>query len=137
MSRNERTGWRDEALSRRHRRYGWGCPAVDLDFLLLEYDHGKASALIEYKNELAPIQYASHPTYQALIDLGNRADLPVIVARYTTDFSKWKVTPLNNKAKTFIPEKKEMDENGFISLLYNLRGQKVPPSVLENLNVEI
>lgn len=137
MSRNERTGWRDEALSQRHRRYGWDCPAVDLDFLLLEYDHGKASALIEYKNEFAPTQYASHPTYQALIDLGNRADLPVIAARYTTDFSKWKVTPLNNKAKTFVPEKKEMDEEGFISLLYNLRGQRVPPSVLENLNVEI
>jgi len=41
----------------------------------LEYDKGKAVALIEYKHEQAPTQYVSHPTYQALIDLGNRADL--------------------------------------------------------------
>ena len=106
MSRNERTGWRDEALSQRHRRYGWDCPAVDLDFLLLEYDHGKASAIIEYKNEHAPIQYASHPTYQALIDLGNRADLPVIAARYTTDFSKWKITAIV-----------ETEENGIFKII--------------------
>lgn len=137
MSRNERTGWRDFEISQRHRRYGWDCPAVDLDFLLLEYDHGKASAIIEYKNERSPKQYASHPTYQALIDLGNKANIPVIAVRYATDFSWWKVTPLNGKAKQFIPQRKEMNEVDFVTLLYNIRGLKVPESVLENINVEI
>ena len=33
--RPERTGWRDEKLSQRHRMWGWDCPAVDIDFLLL------------------------------------------------------------------------------------------------------
>ena len=80
--KQERTGWRDLRLSQRHRRWGWDCPAVDLDFLFLEYDRGKAVALVEYKHEQAAPQYASHPTYQAMIDLGNRASVPVFAARY-------------------------------------------------------
>lgn len=42
MSGPERTGWRDENLSRRHREWGFHCPAVDLGFLLIEYDTGEA-----------------------------------------------------------------------------------------------
>jgi hypothetical protein len=44
--KKERSGWRDLELSGRHRRWGWDCPAVDLDFLFLEYDKGKAVALV-------------------------------------------------------------------------------------------
>lgn len=135
--RAERTGWRDEGLSRRHRRWGWDCPAVDLDFLLLEYDRGKASALVEYKNEHAAPQYASHPTYQAMIDLGTRANIPVIACRYSEDFSKWKVVPLNEKAKEFLPARAEMTEKEWVSLLYRIRGYDVPQSVMDGMDVEI
>lgn len=135
--RQERTGWRDEALSQRHRRWGWDCPAVDLDFLMLEYDHGKASAIVEYKNEHAAPQYASHPTYQALIDLGNKANIPVIACRYSDDFSKWKVTPLNAKAQEILSARAEMTEQEYVRLLYKLRGYEVPKSVLDGLNIEI
>lgn len=135
--RPERTGWRDEALSRRHRRWGWDCPAVDLDFLFLEYDHGKASAIVEYKNEHAAPQYASHPTYQAMIDLGNRAGLPVIACRYSDDFSVWKVVPLNEHAKQHIPHRIETDEKGWVKLLYRIRGYDVPQSVLDGIDTEI
>jgi len=34
MTAHERTGFRDEALSRRHREWGINCPAVDVDWLL-------------------------------------------------------------------------------------------------------
>lgn len=135
--RPERTGWRDEALSRRHRRWGWDCPAVDLDFLFLEYDHGKASAIVEYKNEHAAPQYASHPTYQAMIDLGNRAGIPVIACRYSDDFSVWKVVPLNEHAKQHIPKRLETDEKGWVRLLYRIRGYEVPQSVLDGIDTEI
>lgn len=135
--RAERTGWRDEALSRRHRRWGWDCPAVDLDFLFLEYDHGKASAIVEYKNEHAAPQYASHPTYQAMIDLGDRAGVPVIACRYSDDFSMWKVVPLNREAKKIIPNRLDLDEAGWVRLLYKIRGYDVPESVLSGINVEI
>jgi hypothetical protein len=104
---------------------------------MLEYDRGKASALVEYKNEHAAPQYANHPTYQAMIDLGNRAGLPVIACRYTDDFSKWRVVPLNNFAKSFIPERQELTEKEWVKLLYKIRGYEVPDEVLEGMDIEI
>lgn len=136
--KRERTGWRDEALSQRHRTWGWDCPAVDLDFLFLEYDRGKASAIVEYKNEHAAPQYASHPSYQAMIDLGNKAGIPVIACRYADDFKWWRVTPLNGIAKKFTPSgTTELDEKGWVKLLYKIRGYDVPLSVLDGMDVEV
>lgn len=135
--RPERTGWRDEGLSRRHRRWGWDCPAVDLDFLLLEYDRGKASALVEYKNEHAAPIYASHPTYQAMIDLGNRANIPVIACRYSDDFTVWNVSPLNAIAKRYLPERRTLTEAEWVSLLYHIRGYDVPQEVLDGIGMEL
>jgi hypothetical protein len=129
MVKAERTGWRDLELSQRHRRWGWDCPAVDLDFLFLEYDRGKAVALVEYKHENAAPQYRTHPTYQALIDLGNRAEVPVFGARYASDFSWWRITPLNNKAKEWIAGQETMSEKEWVTFLYKIRGYDLPEDV--------
>lgn len=135
--RQERTGWRDLSLSARHRRWGWDCPAVDLDFLFLEYDRGKAVAIVEYKHAAAAPQFASHPTYQAMIDLGTRAGVPVLAARYAGDFSQFTVVPLNDCAKTWVPERIDLDEPGWVSLLYRMRGREASPELLAALEVEI
>ena len=124
--KEERTGWRDLRLSQRHRRWGWDCPAVDLDFLFLEYDRGKAVALVEYKHENSKPQYRTHPTYQAMIDLGNRAGVPVFGARYADDFSWWKVTPLNSFAKTWIAKQVVLSEEEWVTFLYRIRGYELP-----------
>jgi hypothetical protein len=136
--RPERTHWRDQELSERHRRWGWGCPALDIDFLLLEYDKGEPSALVEYKHEKAPDQYMSQPSYQALIKLASRASLPLFAVRYSGDFENWTVIPLNNLAQDHVPPGKTMmDERGYVSLLYTIRGQEIPVSVLNGLNKKI
>lgn len=135
--REERTGWRDENLSARHRRWGWDCPAVDLDFLFLEYDRGKASAIVEYKHERAAPQYASHPTYQAMIDLGDRAGVPVIACRYSDDYSSWTVTPLNGEAKKQIPERIVLSEQDWVRTLYRIRGYDCPDKVIDAINTEV
>jgi len=135
--KQERSGWRDLELSQRHRRWGWDCPAVDLDFLFLEYDRGKAVALVEYKHERAAPQYASHPTYLAMIDLGTRAGIPVFAARYKADFSEWNIVPLNRKALDFLPERKQMTEVEWVTFLYTIRGYVPPADMLKGLNVEI
>lgn len=135
--RKERTGWRDLRLSQRHRRWGWDCPAVDLDFLFLEYDRGKAVALVEYKHENAAPQYRTHPTYQAMIDLGNRANIPVIACRYADDFSWFRITPLNNFAHQWIAEQQTIDERQWVTLLYKIRGYDVPPDLFADFNREI
>lgn len=135
--RKERTGWRDLKLSKRHRRWGWDCPAVDLDFLFLEYDKGKAVALVEYKHEKAKPQYASHPTYQAMIDLGNRAKVPVFGCRYSDDFSSWNVVPLNPIAREWMPERQSMTEYQWVKFLYKIRGYEIPDSIFDDNKILI
>lgn len=135
--RQERTGWRDLGLSDRHRRWGWDCPAVDLDFLFLEYDRGKAVAIVEYKQESAPPQYRTHPSYQALIDLGIRASLPVFGVRYAADYSWWKVTPLNAEARVVIATQTTLTERQWVTVLYKMRGYEVPESVFDDAEIAI
>jgi hypothetical protein len=135
--REERTEWRDLSLSKRHRRWGWDCPAVDLDFLFLEYDKGKPVAIVEYKHEWAAPQYASHPTYQAMINLGTQAGIPVFACRYKSDFTEWAVTPLNQLAKDHMAERCNMTEREWVTFLYRLRGYNPPPDLFDGVNVRV
>jgi hypothetical protein len=137
MVREERTGWRDKAMSDRHRKWGWDCPGIDLDFLFLEYDRGKAVAIVEYKHEFAAPQVASHPTYQAMIDLGDRARIPVFAVRYKGDFSEWLVVPLNGLAKEKVPVRTKMTEKEWVTCLYEIRGYTPPAHLFEDAIIEI
>lgn len=134
----ERTGWRDEALSRRHRNWGVACCATDIDFLLVEYSgQGRPAAIVEYKNEHAPERRSSHPNYQALIYLGNCAKIPVIAVRYASDFSWWKPVPLNNTAKMYCTIGQILTEQEWVKLLYKMRGCEVTQEVLDGIYVKI
>ncbi len=133
--RAERTGWRDQELSLRHRAWGWDCPAVDIDFLMVEYDKGEPVAVVEYKHENAPPQSPSHPSYRALVKLADRAGLPMLFVRYAADFSWFRVTPLNDCAMAILPARLTMTEQEWVTLLYRLRGREVPllPGITETL----
>jgi hypothetical protein len=135
--KHERTGWRDLRLSQRHRRWGWNCPAIDLDFLLLEYDRGKAVAIVEYKHERAPLQFPMHPSYQALIDLGDRAGVPVFACRYADDFTWWRAIPLNRTAKQWMTDRSRMSEPEWVGFLYRMRGYELPPEVFADSEAAI
>lgn len=124
-------------LSQRHRKWGWDCPAVDLDFLFLEYDKGQPVAIVEYKHEKAATQFASHPTYQAMINLGTRANIPVFAARYKNDFSTFVVVPLNDIAKSKLPERKTMTEREWVTFLYEIRGYIPPEQLFEGAQIRI
>jgi len=126
--KQERTSWRDEGLSKRHRLWGWDCPAIDIDFLLIEYNQGKAYALVEYKNEHAPTQHTvfdgrRNKSYEALIGLGNAANVAVIGCRYADDYSWYKPVPLNEKAQEFLPKGGiKMSEQDWIRTLHRISG---------------
>jgi len=135
--KHERTGWRDLHLSARHRKWGLAVPAVDLDFILLEYDKGKASAIIEYKGEWAQESYPSHPSYLALANLGDRAQLPVFVVRYAQDFTWWKIIPLNVVAKKMLPERVEVNEQMYVKWLYDIRSLPMPSEIFKLLESAI
>lgn len=80
MSAHERTGWRDQEISERHRRWGFNCPAVDVDFLLIEYDQGTPVAIIDYKlgleRNISPMA-ANHRAQQSLYVRENHHYIPV------------------------------------------------------------
>jgi len=135
--KGERTGWRDGHLSERHRKWGLGVPAVDMDFLLIELDRSKPVAIIEYKLEFARLEYPSHPSYMALSKLGDAANLPVFVVRYAQDFSWWRVVSLNSFAKKILPERVEINERLYVSWLYNLRGSQAPVEIFSYLEQAI
>lgn len=130
--RRERTGWRDEALSARHRAWGWDCPMVDIDFLVAEYDAKEPVAIIEYKSEYAAPQRATNASYQVLIKLATWAHIPFFNVRYACDFSWWKVTPLNGFAKDVQPVRCEVDEREFVTFLYRLRGRALPEGLFDS-----
>ena len=137
QTKPERTYWRAGHLSERHRKWGLALPAVDLDFILLEYDRGRPSALIEYKGEHAPAQFPTHPSYLALCNLGDRASVPVFAVRYAQNFSWWKVVSLNYVAKKMFPTRQQFGERQFVTWLYNIRGIQPPEEILEGLDQSI
>ena len=86
---------------------------------------------------MAAPQYASHPTYQAIINLGTRADIPVFAVRYKDDFSEFKVIPLNPIAKTKLSVSTVMTEREWVTFLYRLRGYDPPVELFEAASVKI
>jgi hypothetical protein len=124
--RTERTGWRDSELSERHGAWGFNCPAVDLDFVMMEFNHGKPCALVEYKHFKAAEVDAEHATYRALIALADGyapGALPCFVARYYPEDWSFEVMPLNNRAKEFYSHcvGVRLSEQRFVKSLHVMR----------------
>lgn len=138
MSAHERTGWRDESISKRHRDWGINCPAVDLDFVLVEYDRGEPCAIIDYKHKNARAFSSVHPTMRAVSKLATNSRIPFFIVKYT---EKWdcNILPINEFAEK-CSEKYLNDPTGsrgyirefeFVAFLYALRGRghKIPDEV--------
>jgi len=137
----ERTSYRDLSFLRRHREWGWNCPGEDIDFI--EYDHKLAVALLEYKmrynlqNCIVPRETEKGFTnLAALIDVGNRASLPVFIVFYK---HKWnfRIFPLNYFANEKQPPQEILSEFRFVQFLYQLRGRELPQEVSLKLKSNI
>ena len=118
-------------ISNRHRKWGFNCPAVDLDFLMLEYNHGKPCALVEYKHRRAATVNPSHATYRALVALADGykdGPLACFVAIYNPDDWSFRVIPLNESAKAHYAHRMadatittRLEEHQFVRSLHLLR----------------
>lgn len=140
MSGYERTGWRDESISRRHRTWGFNCPAVDLDFLVAEYHIGKPVGLIEYKHFKAQTPNVLHPTYRALTALAdgyNDGPLPFLIAFYWPDIWAFRVTPVNDCAKEHFRMGEVLSELTFVKRLYKLRSLVLTEHLMKSLNTTL
>lgn len=132
----ERTGWRDQEISRRHRRWGFEITAVDLDFLLVEYHLGVPVAIVEYKNHRAAPVDLEHPTYQALANLADRPPpLPFLIARYWPETWAFSVQPANRAAADwFGTDPVDLSEAEWVGMLHHIRSVTAHETVMRNLN---
>jgi len=139
MSELERTGWRCEKISQRHRDWGYNCPAVDLDFIVTEYNHGKPVALVEYKEKHAASPDLTHPTYKALKDLADNYSpnaIPFLIAIYCPDDWWFKVIPVNQAAIEYYKHVSGqfITEQRFVKSLYLLRKTVLEASDIEAIS---
>ncbi|GAI99992.1 unnamed protein product [marine sediment metagenome] len=108
-------------------------PGLNLDFL--EYDHSKAVALVEYKRRinLEAVSPSLDANIEALIDLGNRAGIPVFCVFYTPNLKRFRVFGLNARGKGYGPPEDITSEYKYVDFLYYIRGRTMPESVGEKL----
>jgi len=132
--RQERTGWRDQRISERHRKWGSACAAVDVDFLLVEHNFGKPAALVEYKSHWAEIPNLKHANYRALMEVADSAKIPFIVVFYWPKRWAFQVFPVNRTAKRYFNWGERLSEIEFVKRLYNLRNRVLNGSIEANLN---
>jgi hypothetical protein len=139
MTAHERTGFRDAELSARHRIWGFHVPAVDVDFLLVEYDSGAAAAIIDYKHKQSAIGLnQQRPSLNALSNLHkpDGQQLPFLVVYY--DPSRWafKVFPINEQATYRCGGNGPYtcSERQWVQVLHKIRGREVKDHQLEQFN---
>lgn len=136
-TRLERTNWRDQSISARHRQWGFNCPAVDLDFLVVEYNIGKPVGLIEYKHHRAVMPNFNHATYRALSEMANIASLPFLVAFYWPDIWAFKVFPVNRFAADVFGPNEVLTERDYVSRLYTMRRRVLAKELNSFLKTEL
>lgn len=129
----ERTGWRDQEISGRHRTWGVNCTAVDLDLVLVEYHLARPVAIVEYKHFRAKVELG-HANYRALRDLADRAGLPFLIAFYWPDTWAFRVHPMNDNAlRHFEYGGHLFSEREFVERLYKLRSLFIKETLLPQL----
>lgn len=131
MSAYERSGFRDEGISRKHRQWGKELTATDIDFLMNEYraDTHQPKAIIDYKHEKRDVASYEDSAVTAQAVLATNAGIPFFIVRYSADYCDYWVFPRNRFATRFIYETdlgRRMDEASFVEFLYKLRDLPKP-----------
>jgi hypothetical protein len=120
-AREERNGWRDEAISRLHRQFGFDYPAVDIDFLLCEYDEGIPVAIIEHKCIGWKEQKKWHPSFSAVRSIADTARIPFWLCEYAADLSFFQLSRMNSIALSMCPKELRLTQDGYRKFLERLR----------------
>lgn len=140
MTANERHNKRDAILSLKHRSWGFNVPAVDIDFLMIEYDQSIPKALIEYRHINGAIRVDA--SIKAIIALADAANIPFFVVQYayaTDDGTLWKEATVDTPARFRIicmnplaekhwftwDDNDWLDETAYKAWLHQIRGRQV------------
>jgi len=142
--RLERTGFRDQEISERHRFWGFDCPAVDIDFLMLEFNRGQPIAIIEYKRFTAQEPNPKHPSYRALSTLADgyagysmaideHGPLPCLIAFYWPKIWAFRIKLLNDAASACFDDGEMLTERAYVKRLYWMRRTECPAPLVAGL----
>jgi hypothetical protein len=140
MTANERHNKRDAILSLKHRSWGFNVPAVDIDFLMIEYDQSIPKALIEYRHINGAIRVDA--SIKAIIALADAANIPFFVVQYsyaTDDGTLWKEATVDTPARFRIicmnplaekywftwDDNDWLDEQAYRKWLHEIRGRTI------------
>ena len=141
MTVHERTGFRDEAISRRHREWGINCPVVDVDLSFIEYDLSIPAAFVDYKERHSSVPLSDQASnLRALGGLYNEhgQQLPFFVCYYDSETWAFKAHPMNARAIDIVcgTEPMKLTELEWVKLLHFIRGRVVEASVVASrLNI--
>lgn len=120
----------DRMLSERHYEWGQDCPAIDLDFMLIEFNHGVPVAVVDYKYHAADISRTNQRAYEAISRLHNEdgRQIKFFIAKYWPETWAFRVLPVNESAKTWAFNHSDrwegwcdFTEQGYVRVLYKLR----------------
>jgi len=130
----ERSGWRDEWISNRHREFGWNCPFVDVDFMGFEFDNFQTVAIVEYKHYQANVKLES-AQMKTLRNTADKLEVPFLVVVYYPEFCCYYVIAMNQIARNLphCDKAQFWHEQNYVTLLYHIRGKKVPQDVMSKL----
>lgn len=89
--------WPGQILSNRHRDYGWDCPVVDIDFIVV--NNGEVRGLVEYKHMQSYStlnKFKFHPTGKTLSYLANNMNdkIPLLFVNYNDSIETFIVYPV-------------------------------------------
>ena len=125
MPNIERTGWRDQELSARHRKWGDRLYVVDVDFLMVEYCARRAGMMVDYKHHVARSSVDENTaSHQALAWLADGRSIPFVICIYNLDIEEplFEVLPVNQTAKDYFVEPYVLTEENWIHFQHHLRG---------------
>lgn len=122
-------------LSDRHRLFGFNCPALDVDFFMIEYDKGSPMALIEYKHQNCSLKLW-HPSFKAMRVLADNSKIPFFITIYSPDNFAYYVIPMNDYARQvpWCDQPRWFNEKNYVRMLYFLRKKQCPTEILASLN---
>lgn len=132
--KQERSHWRDAAISARHRLYGYDVPMTDIDFLAVEYSRKRAVMLVDYK---AARPFPVNPqaaNYTVLSQLASASGVPFVIVFYSPRLWWFYIHPMNSEAAAQFGRGVWMSEREYVSALYDLRGLPIPSQIAAQLS---
>ena len=132
--KQERSHWRDAAISARHRLYGYDVPMTDIDFLAVEYSRKRAVMLVDYK---AARPFPVNPqaaNYTVLSQLASASGVPFVIVFYSPRLWWFYIHPMNSEAAAQFGRGEWMSEREYVSALYRLRDLPLPAEIAAQLS---